>query len=77
MNFVKGLKLSIIILSYKSKAHLEVLLPSIWASQGIDLNTIEVIVVDNDSKDGSLEWLSDYAKASPSVETSEDRSADR
>jgi GT2 family glycosyltransferase len=58
------INLSIIILSYKSKAHLEVLLPSIWASEGVDFNSIQVIVVDNDSRDGTLEWLSDYAKAS-------------
>ncbi len=51
--------LSIIILSYKSKTHLEVLLPSIWANQGVDF---EVIVVDNDSKDGTFEWLLNYQK---------------
>src|SRR5580698_9469494 len=58
-----SVNLSIIILSYKSQKHLEVLLPSIWASEGIDFNSLEVIVVDNDSRDGTLEWLSDYAKA--------------
>jgi GT2 family glycosyltransferase len=62
--------LSIIILSYKSKDHLAVLLPSIWASEGVrfvgnkgrdvvqkDGYITEVIVVDNDSKDGTAEWL--------------------
>src|SRR5579872_4543010 len=65
--------LSIIILSYKSKNHLEVLLPSIWASEGVSFEgapaggrgaLCQVILVDNDSHDGTLEWLSDYAKAS-------------
>ncbi len=54
-----NVNLSIIILSYKSKQHLEVLLPSIWANQGINF---EVIVVDNDSRDGTFEWLLDYQK---------------
>ena len=64
--------LSIIILSYKSQAHLEVLLPSIWASVGVFEGAptgapyrgtlCEVIVVDNDSKDGTLEWLQEYQK---------------
>jgi len=54
--------LSIIILSYKSKEHLQVLLPSLFASKGVDfgLGTPgsyigEVIVVDNDSRDGTAE----------------------
>lgn len=47
--------LSIIILSYKSKDHLAVLLPSIFASQ--TKYSYEVIVVDNDSRDGTFEWL--------------------
>ncbi len=54
--------LSIIILSYKSRAHLEVLLPSIWESEGVDFNALEVIVVDNDSKDDTLGWLQEYQK---------------
>lgn len=53
MNFM--VDLSVIILSYKSKEHLEVLLPSIWASK--TGYSYEVIVVDNDSQDGTWEWL--------------------
>jgi GT2 family glycosyltransferase len=93
--------LSIIILSYKSKKHLEVLLPSVFGSEGLcyvgpathsaitqggpeqsrganggqqtELGgqpmagpttqadklqcTTEVIIVDNDSRDGTVEWL--------------------
>src|SRR5262245_3262986 len=47
--------LSIIILSYKSKEHLKALLPSIFASK--TKYSFEVVVVDNDSRDGTLEWL--------------------
>lgn len=47
--------LSVIILSYKSKEHLKVLLPSIVASE--TKYRYEVIVVDNDSKDGTVEWF--------------------
>jgi GT2 family glycosyltransferase len=56
--------LSIIILSYKSKNDLERLLPSIFASEGVSFNSPskdeymgEVIVVDNGSNDGTIEWL--------------------
>lgn len=49
------LELSIIIISYKSKKHLEVLLPSIFSS--VTEFSYEVIVVDNDSQDGTVEWL--------------------
>lgn len=47
--------LSIIILSYNSKSDLVRLLPSIFQSK-CDFN-FEVIVVDNGSKDGTLDWL--------------------
>ncbi len=73
------LHISIIILSYKSKAHLGVLLPSVFESVGVSFvgprhgvaedvetkghattnpYTAEVIVVDNDSRDGTIDWLS-------------------
>ncbi len=47
--------LSIIILSYQSKDHLAVLLPSLFASQ--TKYSYEVIVVDNGSGDGTIDWL--------------------
>lgn len=49
------LDLFIIIVSYKSKNHLEVLLPSIFESR--TKYKYEVIVVDNGSNDGTMEWL--------------------
>lgn len=68
--------LSIVILPYKSKEHLKVLLPSIFGSEGVGFGvvapfmgpdglgsnksgnyTAEVIIVDNDSRDGTVEWL--------------------
>lgn len=55
--------LSIIILSYKSKEHLRVLLPSLYSSEGLDFNQTEVIVVDNGSSDGTYEWLEEQVKS--------------
>jgi len=61
--------LSIIILSHNSKQDLERLLPSVFGSEGISFDKIdpstssgtnfvgEVIVVDNGSSDGTLDWL--------------------
>jgi len=82
MQKVNMVDLSIIILSYKSKDHLLVLLPSIFGSLGVGFDvssrvssselrdlftprplslvsmvTAEVIVVDNDSRDGTAEWV--------------------
>lgn len=72
---VNSLDLSIIILSYKSKDHLAVLLASIFQSEGIIFGTpndfassadnlykVEVIVVDNDSQDGTVEFVEQYAE---------------
>lgn len=47
--------LSIIILSYKSKADLQRLLPSVFASQ--TRLSFETLVVDNGSNDGTAEWV--------------------
>ena len=47
--------LSIIILSYKSKADLQRLLPSVFASQ--TRRSFETLVVDNGSNDGTAEWV--------------------
>ena len=52
--------LSIIILSYNSKEDLKRLLPSIFKSE-IKF-TYEIIVVDNGSSDGTLEWLEEQLK---------------
>jgi|GEM_PF-129363 GT2 family glycosyltransferase len=68
---IKQVDLSIITVSYKSKDHLAVLLPSIYGSSGVTFNPhpyplpkgegekycAEVIIVDNDSRDGTAEWL--------------------
>jgi glycosyltransferase involved in cell wall biosynthesis len=52
--------LSVIILSYKSKENLKVLLPSVFASK--TKWTYEVIVVDNGSNDRTVEWLEERIK---------------
>ena len=64
MEKISNINLSIIILSYKSKEHLKVLLPSVFGSEGVSFGvdnsaryTAEVIVVDNGSQDGTLQWL--------------------
>ncbi len=56
--------LSIIILAYKSKQHLEALLPSIWQSEDVGFGqeigrrySAELIIVDNGSNDGTIEEL--------------------
>lgn len=50
--------LSIVIISYNTKDLLEECLAAVYKSKGIDRDTIEVIVVDNNSTDGSCEMLS-------------------
>ena len=75
MEFVnKTINLSIIILSYKSKEHLKVLLPSIWESKEVDFSIAdppmnrhatyrgEVIIVDNGSNDGTADWVREQLK---------------
>jgi GT2 family glycosyltransferase len=57
--------LSIIIVSYKSKEHLKVLLPSIFAST--KKYSYEVIVVDNDSQDGTAESVSGLLPTIPNL----------
>lgn len=47
--------LSVVILSYKSKSDLSRLLPSLYASQ--TRFSFEVIIVDNGSNDGTVDWL--------------------
>ncbi len=57
--------ISVVILAYKSKKHLSVLLPSLWSSEDVVFSKTaqskkyfgEVIVVDNGSGDGTYEWL--------------------
>jgi GT2 family glycosyltransferase len=57
--------LSVIIVAYKSKEHLKVLLPSIFAST--KKYSYEVIVVDNDSRDGTVESVSGLLPAIPNL----------
>ncbi len=57
--------LSIIILSYKSKEHLKVLLPSVFAST--KKYAFEVIVVDNDSQDGTAEAVESLLLSIPNL----------
>lgn len=52
--------LSVIILSYNSKQHLSVLLPSVFASK--TRYSFEVILVDNGSSDGTADWAERWAK---------------
>lgn len=49
--------LSIIIVNYNVKYFVEQCLRSIYCSQGIDLTEVEIFVVDNLSRDGSVEFL--------------------
>jgi len=48
---------SIIIVNYNGRHHLEKCLPSVFATRNVEF---EVIVVDNGSKDDSVAWLSEY-----------------
>lgn len=57
--------LSIIIVSYKSKEHLKVLLPSIFSST--KKYSYEVIIVDNDSKDGTAEAVEGLLSSVPNL----------
>lgn len=57
--------LSIIIVSYKSKEHLKVLLPSIFAST--KKYSYEVIVVDNNSQDGTAESVNSLLPTIPNL----------
>lgn len=51
------MKLSIIIVSYNVKHFVEQCLRSVFASRGIARDEMEVFVVDNQSKDGSVDYL--------------------
>ena len=50
-------EISIIIVSYNVKYYIEQCLHSIFRSQGIDISSIEIFVVDNFSKDGTVSYL--------------------
>jgi hypothetical protein len=60
-----GIDLSVIIVAYKSKDHLAVLMPSIF--QSTKKYSYEVIVVDNDSKDGTAEAVESLLPAIPTL----------
>src|SRR5690606_19254402 len=60
----RTLSLSVLVVSWNGKAHLEALLPSLAAQQPVDGCTIETLVLDNGSHDGTAEWL---AAAHPQV----------
>lgn len=55
MQKVNNPDLSIIILAHQSQKHLKALLPSVFSSQ--TKYSYEVIVVDNGSTDGAVDWL--------------------
>jgi len=57
--------LSVIILSYKSKEHLKELLPSVFAST--KKYSYEVIIVDNDSQDGTAESVEKLLPSIPNL----------
>jgi len=57
--------LSVIILSYKSKEHLRELLPSVFAST--KKYSYEVIIVDNDSQDGTAEGIESLLPSIPNL----------
>lgn len=54
------LELSIIILNFNTKEYLRKCLTSVFSSKQVDFKAIEVIVVDNNSSDGSVEMLNKY-----------------
>lgn len=62
MNTPVSPMVSLITINLDGKAHLEVLLASI-AEQTVPQGTLEVIVVDNGSKDGSVEFLMEHYPA--------------
>lgn len=70
-NVNNKIDLSIIIVSYKSKEHLKVLLPSIFAST--KKYSYEVIVVDNDSQDGTAESVGGLLQMIPSLKLIENQ----
>ncbi len=65
MNQVKKPDLSIIILSYKSKERLKALLLSVFSSR--TKYSYEVIIVDNDSKDGTAEAVENLLPGVPNL----------
>lgn len=56
--------LSIVVVNYNAKEFLKKCLDSIFES---DFKNIEVIIIDNNSKDGSPEDLKEYAKNKPKI----------
>lgn len=56
--------LSIVIVNFNAKEYLRKCLDSIFES---DFKNLEIIIVDNNSKDGSQEELKEYAKTKPQI----------
>lgn len=59
--------LSFVILSWNSKRHLQRCLPSIMTSLDGEKYKYEVFIIDNGSKDGSVEFINDFNVRYPSL----------
>lgn len=64
------IQIAVIILNYKMRHHVETCVRSIIAdSNALDAPTTQLIVVDNNSQDGVLEWVHEYAPEAVTVQT--------
>lgn len=65
--FNKPIIITFVILTWNSKPHIERCLDSIYHNMNHRQNTFEVLVVDNGSKDGTVDLLKIYASQAPDV----------